>query len=92
MLHDLFARWLNDLPGFVMAYLALFGVGRLGIHGFLSSFWKLAENVATARTDIKNDFAAVKDSQVEIKTAIARVEEKLDRRPVDDGSLRLSIK
>jgi hypothetical protein len=92
MLSELFAKWLQDLPGFILVYLALFGVGRLGIHGFLSSFWKLAENVASARAEIKSDFSAVKESQAEIKISLARVEKKLEERPADDGALRLSIK
>lgn len=92
MLAELFAKWMSDLPGFALVYLALFGIPRLGIHGFLSSFWKLAENVAGVRTEIKTDFAAVKESQTEIKATLARVEKRLDERPADDGTLRLSIK
>lgn len=90
MLPELFAKWMSDLPGFVLVYLALFGVPRLGIHGFLSSFWKLAENVAGVRTEIKADFAAVKESQAEIKAVVTRVEKRLDERQTDD-SIRFSV-
>lgn len=92
MLHELFAKWAAELPGFILVYLALFGVPRWDIHGFLNSFWKLAENVAGVRTEIKNDFETVKSTQAEIKTTLARVEKKLDERPSEDGSIRFSLK
>lgn len=91
MLAELFAKWMSELPGFILVYLALFGVPRLGVHGFLSSFWKLAENVAGVRTEIKADFQAVKDTQAEIKAAVLRVEENQKTRPIDDGSIRFSV-
>lgn len=97
MLSDLFAKWMSDLPGFVLVYLIAFGV-RLGpkadpwfqIHGIVSSVWKLAENVSGVRNEIKSDFIAVKSSQTEIKAAIERVEKRINERPSDD-SIRFSV-
>lgn len=91
-MHDLFAKWLNDLPGFVLAYLALFGLPRFGIRGFLSSLWTLAENVGGIRSEVAADFKSVKESQVEIKAGIARIEARQTESRPDDGAIRLSIK
>ena len=91
MLSEYFAQWMRDAPGYVLIYLALFGVPRLGIHGFLSAFWKLAENVAGARTEIGADFRAIKDSQAEIKQGIARLEGRHGAASENNNSITLKL-
>jgi hypothetical protein len=94
VLHELFAEWVRSAPGFVLVYLIAFGVrlGTFQIHGIVSSIWKLAENVGGMRSEVAADFKSVKDSQSEIKVALAHIEKRLDERPSDDGALRLHIK
>jgi hypothetical protein len=91
VLHELFAKWVSEAPGFVLGYLALFGVQRLGIHGFLSSLWKLAENVAGVRSEISADFKAIRDSQAEIKQGIARIESRQSAPKEDRNSLIVNL-
>lgn len=90
MLSDTFAKWISDLPGFVLVYLALFGVrvGSFQIHGVLTTFWLIAQGIAAFREEYRAGLQRNDESHGRIEASLGRIEA---RQNDDDKSIRVKL-
>ena len=96
MLSALLAEWLHSLPEIALGYLIAFGV-RIGppekpwaqVHGVVTSFWLVAQGIAGAREELRNEFGLVKGSLDRCEKKLDTIDSKLKSQ---DGELRFSIR
>lgn len=103
MFSGLLAEWLHKAPEIALGYMIAFGV-RVGpaekpwfqTHGAVSSFWIIAQEIAGARTEYRNDSALVKGKLDRCEAKLDSCEKKIDaldqKLGARDGELRLSIR
>jgi len=104
MLSALLAEWLHKLPEIALGYLIAFGV-RIGgdankpwfqIHGVVTSFWLVAQGIAGAKEEFRNESKLVNSKLDRCENKLESCEKKLDtiesKLGNRDGELRFSIR